>query len=480
MPVAGDAGGDGLPNLRVVMGAALDAYLLTERHRAEEASEFSLELKKLRSKVHDSYTTTQQRIGEEVTQVTSELKQLREEVTSMREQLREELARESALLSQGTAKLALELEGEVSRIQTELSEVSTIRTELSTIQTELGTIRTELGEVPAQMREEAAGENTRLRSEVVNAARDAYNASEQRRVEEVSRLSAVIDALKEEMKEEDKKIRDDVFVSATEAYQALEQRRNEAMAQLSLQLGQVQDELRTEFKAADASLHGEIATSAANDRYAMNLEIEKVGSEVGPLRQMIVQAQNNGAHEVMATLRVDSLFSQSLQPLDYEFPLVASRCMIRLKPVRKVEVGGVRALSPSREATPSRGPGRSVTWEAGLEYVGMFFGLCETRVALGNAANRLSSYTCSVRIDVFDPVSATWLTALENPIQELNAGGSLFGSNEVFTVHRFKELVSSGLSPDRKLTVRVVVSDVGLLRLQQFEDTQPTMYGGLR
>ncbi|CAK9062495.1 Kinesin-like protein KIF3B [Durusdinium trenchii] len=61
--------------------------------------------------------------------------------------------------------------------------------------------------------------------------------------------------------------------------------------------------------------------------------------QVELLRSSVAQAQElssrSGSHEVIATLRVDQLFGQSPSACDYEFPLVASRCLVRLKPNRK-------------------------------------------------------------------------------------------------------------------------------------------------
>lgn len=82
-------------------------------------------------------------------------------------------------------------------------------------------------------------------------------------------------------------------------------------------------------------------------------------------------------------------------------------------------------------------------------------------------------------MDVFDTQSSAWLTVLTNPAQELAAGGALLGSHEALTMYRFKDLTTSGLGSERterKLLLRVVVSDVGSLRLQQFEDTLPSPY----
>lgn len=414
-------GGD----LKVAMSAALDAYLASERQRAEETTEINLEIKKLRAKLHDSYTSTHQRLGEEVGQLTLDLGKVKEEVAK----IREDLAGDASRLAQGTSKLALDLEAESSQRNEDIKKLT---------------------EELRQVRVEVTDGNVKLRGEVVSAARDAYHATEQRRAEEVRNLHVLMEGLRAELREEDIRLRSDV---------------SEAMAQLTAHAAKIQDDLRAEFQSA-----------AANDRFAANMEIERIRGEVeqvGPLKLIVAQTQESvsrmGAHEVMATLRVENLFAHGLQPLDFEFPLVASRCMIRLKPVKKVEPGSPFSPRGSRSSSPSR---RDVIYEAGLEYVGMFFGLCETRVALGNAANRLSSYACSIRVDVFDPNTSAWLTALENPTQELSAGGALFGSNEIFTVHRFKELVNSSLSPDRKLVVRVVVSDIGLLRLAQFDDCQ--------
>jgi len=414
-------GGD----LKVAMSAALDAYLASERQRAEETTDINLEIKKLRAKLHDSYTSTHQRLGEETGQLTLDLGKLKEEVAK----IREELAGDASRLAQGTSKLTLALEAESSKRNEEVRKLT---------------------EELRQVRVEVTDGNIKLRGEVVSAARDAYHATEQRRAEEVANLHAAMEGLRAELREEDIRLRNDV---------------SEAMAQLTAHAAKIQEDLRAEFQI-----------TAANDRFASNMEIERIRGEVeqvGPLQLIVAQTQESvcrmGAHEVMATLRVDNLFAHALQPLDFEFPLVASRCMIRLKPVKKVEPGSRFSPRGSRSSSPSR---RDAVYDAGLEYVGMFFGLCETRVALGNAANRLSSYVCSVRVDVFDPNTSAWLTALENPTQELSAGGALFGSNEIFTVQRFKELVNSSLSPDRKLVVRVVVTDIGLLRLAQFDDTQ--------
>eukprot|EP00930_Biecheleria_cincta_P050132 TRINITY_DN35307_c0_g1_i1.p1 TRINITY_DN35307_c0_g1~~TRINITY_DN35307_c0_g1_i1.p1 ORF type:complete len:432 (+),score=89.62 TRINITY_DN35307_c0_g1_i1:172-1467(+) len=420
MAVSG-TGGD----LKVAMTAALDAYLASERQRADETTEINLEIKKLRDKLHDSYTSTHQRLGEEIGQLTVDFDKLKDEVAK----IREDLAGDASRLAQGTSKLALELEAESSKRN---EEVKRLTEELK------------------QVRAEVTDDNIKLRGEVVSAARDAYHATEQRRAEEVANLRAAMEGLRAELREEDIRLRSDV---------------SEAMAQLTAHAAKIQEDLRAEFQ-----------TLAANDRFAANMELERIRGDVeqvGPLKLMVAQTQDSvsrmGAHEVMATLRVDNLFAHGLQPLDFEFPLVASRCMIRLKPVKKVESGSPFSPRGSRSSSPSR---RDVVYEPGLEYVGMFFGLCETRVALGNAANRLSSYVCSVRVDIYDSNSSAWLTALENQPQELSAGGALFGSNEVFTVQRFKELVNSSLSPDRKLIVRVVVSDIGLLRLAQLDDTQ--------
>lgn len=257
-----------------------------------------------------------------------------------------------------------------------------------------------------------------------------------------------------------------------EACSAIEDQRREVDAHLSMRITEVQEQLEREFKVADANLHAEVATAAASDRYNVGVEMERLRADlvqVDSLRATIAQVQEMtsraGSHEVVATLRIDHAFLQNFMPADYEFPLVASRCMVRLKPNRKGD---------SPHSPRIRSPRNGDMWP---EYVGVFFGLCDTRVVLGNSGNRLSSYVCAVRLDIFDPQSAMWMTVLENPAQELTPGGALLGSHEAITFHRFKELVSSGVSHDRKLLVRVMVSDIGCLRLQQFEDTPPTQYG---
>lgn len=326
-----------------------------------------------------------------------------------------------------------------------------------TFQLEVANVRKELCQKEKTLNGEIAAASARAKEQLSNEIRKVTN--------EVLQLTHGMRRAEEEAEE----LRAEVHEACT----AIEENRQEVDAHLSLRISEVQQSLQAEFKVADANLHTEVATAAANDRYNLGVEMERLRGDLGQgglLRSSVAQAQElasrAGAHEVIATLRVEQLFSPAPAACDYEFPLLASRCMVRLKPNRKGDMG---SPSPIGRSPPRSG-------EVSPEYVGVFFGLCETRVALGNSASRLASYVCAVRVDVFDTQTSAWLTVLTNPAQELAAGGALLGSHEALTMYRFKDLATSGIGSERKLLLRVVVSDVGSLRLQQFEDTLPSPY----
>ncbi|CAJ1412689.1 unnamed protein product [Effrenium voratum] len=430
--------------------------------RGEEASEAQRRLAELRqdlqkeqgqgSKLQKELAEVQSHHGDarkEFLELQGHLSDLRREVArkdSAALDFRQEMEKTRAAENELRKDLTLAYQLEAANLRKEL------------LQKEEG-LNGEFAAAQARVKEQIANEVRRLMNEVHSIAQRGHQ-TEQQLKDEVLRLGKGLRKTEEEASELRKEVH--------EACSAIEDQRREVDAHLSLRISEVQQTLQSEFKVADANLHAEVATSAANDRYNLGVEMERLRADLGQvdlLRTSVAQAQELasrlGSHEVIATLRVDQFSSHLSLPCDYEFPLVASRCVIRLKPNRKGD------LSP-------QSPG--LNGEFWPEYVGVFFGLCETRVTLGNAANRLSSYVCAVRVDMFDPQTSSWLTVLENPAQELVAGGALLGSHEALTMGRFKELVSASYGQERKVMLRVVVSDIGFLRLQQFEDTFPTPY----
>lgn len=433
---------------------ALEELQGTVRELQKGASQSQTHISDLRKEASDAQThlTDLKKAILEAQNSTSELRRdLVKTQSHQTTEVRQEVEKTRSVAQELRKDLTLTFQLEVANVRKELCQKEE-------------TLNGEIAAASARAKEQLSNEIRKVTNEVQQMWQQSHHA-EQMLKEEVLQLTHGMRRAEEEAEE----LRAEVHEACT----AIEENRQEVDAHLSLRISEVQQSLQAEFKVADANLHTEVATAAANDRYNLGVEMERLRGDLGQvelLRSSVAQAQElasrAGAHEVIATLRVEQLFSPAPAACDYEFPLLASRCMVRLKPNRKGDMG---SPSPIGRSPPRSG-------EVGPEYVGVFFGLCETRVALGNSASRLASYVCAVRVDVFDTQTSAWLTVLTNPAQELAAGGALLGSHEALTMYRFKDLATSGIGSERKLLLRVVVSDVGSLRLQQFEDTLPSPY----
>eukprot|EP00439_Symbiodinium_sp_Y106_P080443 s326_g19.t1 len=241
------------------------------------------------------------------------------------------------------------LQAELEQLRSQAAEV---RKDLTTFfQMELAGVRKDLGQqgedlqgalvsMQVRIKEDAAAEIRKLQSDASAAHREVTSMVQQtaqKLKDEAGQISSALQAAQEDAAD----LRSEVH----EACSAIEDQRREVDAHLSMRITEVQEQLERDFKVADANLHAEVATAAASDRYNVGVEMERLRADlvqVDSLRATIAQVQDRweltsraGSHEVVATLRIDHAFLHNFMPADYEFPLVASRCMVRLKPNRK-------------------------------------------------------------------------------------------------------------------------------------------------
>eukprot|EP00435_Cladocopium_sp_Y103_P057724 s13_g20.t1 len=223
----------------------------------------------------------------------------------------------------------------------------------------------EIAAASARAKEQLNNEIRKVTTEVQQMWQQSHHA-EQILKEEVLQLTHGMRKAEEEAEE----LRAEVHEACT----AIEENRQEVDAHLSLRISEVQQSLQAEFKVADANLHTEVATAAANDRYNLGVEMERLRGDLGQVELLRSSelASRAGAHEVIATLRVEQLFSPAPAACDYEFPLLASRCMVRLKPNRKALAAVTMVHQPASQIQRSESDQRGKIENAGLKRVTPF------------------------------------------------------------------------------------------------------------
>lgn len=328
-----------------------------------------------------------------------------------------------------------DLHSEVQQLRRELKEellqilaasVLKLRRDLAT---GLADVRGELSTNVSSLREEAADTWGQLRSEMSEGLHMAE-----------TRTAEVHEAVTREFKDAHAELAGETAVACN----ALDAKWSQALSEILLEL----QNQKLQFAG--------LTTQCAQDIDQMRIDERTIHDEMRfALEQTKGSLSAHGGHEVVVELKVTNMLHDSTEPFDFEFPLLNSKCLLRLQPFRKV----------------------SGKYLPGQEFLGVFFGFRDTRIQVGGAANRLESYSCAVRVEVFDPRSSSWLRILEQAAQEHKVGGTLFGVHEALPMKRFWELMGSELRSEKKLTIRVLVSDVGAARLVQCDVVSPNSYG---